>query len=259
MKIHTHSIDLFFEEQGSGTPLVLMHGYPLDHTIWQAVIPTLAELAWVIVPDLRGHGRSDAPEGIYTMRQVADDIAGLLDTLKIARAVVVGHSMGGYVALAFAQAYPQRLKGLGLVATQAAADAPDRREGRLATANEVLLKGMAGIAESMPLKLTTQAALFPILRRLILATQPQGAAGILRGMAERPDLTAFLSEIAVPAVVIAGAKDSLIPFQRSVEMAQVLPDAWLVTLPEAGHMPMIEFPELVASALAGLLHRTADR
>jgi 3-oxoadipate enol-lactonase len=258
MIIHLNQIDLYFEDQGAGIPLVLLHGYPLDHSIWQAVAPTLAEHARVIVPDLRGHGRTDAPEGKYPMRLVADDIACLLDALEIPKAVVVGHSMGGYVALAFAQAYPQRLLGLGMVASQAAADTPERREGRLVTAREVLLNGMAEIAESMPAKLTTQARLIPMLRGLILATRPRGASGILQGMAERPDMTSFLAQIIAPAVVIAGGSDALIPVEKAIEMAHDMPHARLVTLPDAGHMPMVEFPERVAEELVELVHQAAS-
>ena len=257
MIVHVNQIDLYFEEHGAGTPVVLLHGYPLDHTIWQEVVPTLAEHARVIAPDLRGHGRTDAPEGIYTMRQVADDVAGLLDALEVPRAVVVGHSMGGYAALAFAQAYFQRLLGLGMVASQAEADTPERREGRLVSAREVLQNGMAGIAESMPARLTTQPRLVPILRSLILATRPRGAAGILKGMAERANMTPFLTEITVPAVVIAGALDVLVPLDKSVEMAQKLLDARLVTIPKAGHMPMMEFPDRVAEELVELVRRVA--
>jgi len=259
MIVHINQIDLFFEEHGAGTPVVLLHGYPLDHTIWQEVVPTLAEHARVIVPDLRGHGRSDAPEGIYTMRQIADDVAGLLDALELPGAVVVGHSMGGYAALAFAQAYPQRLLGLGMVASQAAADSSEGRAGRLVTAREVQQQGMAGIADSMPARLTTQARLLPTLRSLILATSPAGAAGILMGMAERPDMTSFLAQISAPAVVIAGDSDALIPFDRSVEMAHKLQQARLVTVPGSGHMPMMEFPGIVAAALVELSGRVNTR
>jgi pimeloyl-ACP methyl ester carboxylesterase len=257
MIVHINQIDLYFEELGAGTPVVLLHGYPLDHTIWQEVVPTLAKHARVIAPDLRGHGRTDAPQGgIYSMRQVAEDVAGLLDALEVPQAVVVGHSMGGYAALAFAQAYSQRLLGLGMVTSQAAADTPERRAGRLVNAEEVQQNGMAGIADSMPARLTTQARLVPILRSLILATRPRGAAGILRGMAERPDMTPFLTEITVPAVVIAGALDLLVPMDKSVEMAQKLPDARLVMIPEAGHMAMMEFPERVAEELLELVRRS---
>ncbi len=181
MIVNVNRIDLYFEEHGSGTAVVLLHGYPLDHTIWQEVVPTLAEHARVIAPDLRGHGRTDAPKGVYSMRLIADDIAGLLDALELPQAIVVGHSMGGYAALAFAQAYPTRLLGLGMVASQAAADTPKRRAGRLENASEVQQNGLAGIANSMPARLTTQARLIPTLRSLILSTTPEGAAGNLKG------------------------------------------------------------------------------
>ena len=117
-KIKVNGFDLAFERRGHGLPLVLIHGYPLDHTTWQDVTPLLEKGFDLILPDLRGLGQSSEVESVYTVSDLASDIAGLLDHLKIEKAIVAGHSMGGYAALAFARAYPQRLAGLGMISSQ---------------------------------------------------------------------------------------------------------------------------------------------
>jgi 3-oxoadipate enol-lactonase len=247
-------VDLFFEETGQGTPLVLVHGFPLDHTTWQPLLPYLSGCARVIMPDLRGFGKSPVTNGTYTMRLLAEDILRLLDRLKLEKAVITGHSMGGYVALAFAHAYPQRLAGLGLVASQAEADAPERRHSRLNIAEEVEHKGVRVVADGMPVKLTLNPTLATQLHELIHATATaEGVAGCMRGMAERPDATEWLGEIAAPSVVIAGAQDGIIPVQKSHDMETLLGRSWLVVIEEAGHMPMMEAPERVADALRQLV------
>ena len=119
-------VDLFYNEQGQGTPVILLHGFPFNHTIWQPVMPLLAEHARLIMPDLRGFGQSPVTDGVYSMRLMAEDVVALMDKLGLEKAVLVGHSMGGYISLAFAQAYPNRLLGLGLVATQDSSDLPEK-------------------------------------------------------------------------------------------------------------------------------------
>jgi pimeloyl-ACP methyl ester carboxylesterase len=247
-------VDLFYEEVGQGTPLILIHGYPMDHTVWQPILPGLRKCARVITPDLRGFGKSPVTSGTYSMRIMAEDILRLMDRLKIEKAVLVGHSMGGYIALAFAHAYPGRLSGLGLVASQAEADAPERRHARLNIADDVERKGVRVVADGMPVKLTNNPELAAKLHELIHVTASvEAVAGCQRGMAERPDATAWLGDIAAPSVVIAGAQDGIIPVQKSQDMATLLGRSWLVLIEEAGHMPMMEAPERVADALLQLV------
>ncbi|MEJ5202591.1 MAG: alpha/beta fold hydrolase [Anaerolineales bacterium] len=248
-------VSLYFEEHGHGTPVVLIHGFPLDHTIWNPLVPLLEGKARLILPDLRGYGKSPVTRGTYDMGLLADDIKEMLDGLNIRQAVLVGHSMGGYVSLAFARCYPERLLGLALVASQAAADTPERRQGRLQTAGEVERRGVKSLAKTMPEKLTTHPDLVEPLRQLILQANPAGVAGALKGMADREDMTRRLSEINVPTLIIAGAQDSLIPLEKSREMERLLPRGWLVEIPNAGHMPMMEAPEMVAEALFRLLEK----
>ena len=135
-------IRIAYERRGSGVPLVLLHGFPLDHSIWELILPWIDNKADLILPDLRGFGKSDGPDGTYTMEVLASDVFGILDYLKIAKAVIAGHSMGGYIALAFARLYPDRLLGLGLISTQATADTQERKSGRYETAESVEERGV---------------------------------------------------------------------------------------------------------------------
>jgi pimeloyl-ACP methyl ester carboxylesterase len=251
--VEDRPVDLNYEEIGEGTPMVLVHGFPLDHTIWEPLIPHLRADARLIMPDLRGHGKSAAPEGAYSMRQMADDILALIDRLKLNRVVLVGHSMGGYIGLAFARAYPQRLAGLGFIATHAAADGLEQRQTRLKMANKVRRKGVDFVAADMAPKLTGHPGLAEHLHELIKGASPNGVIGALKGMADRPDSTEFLSEIQVPAVVVYGADDGIIPLERAQVMAQLLPRGWLVEISGTKHMPMMEKPEEVAAALRELV------
>ncbi|RME87096.1 MAG: alpha/beta fold hydrolase [Anaerolineae bacterium] len=250
--VNVNGITLAYERRGRGAPLVLLHGFPLDHTIWDEVAPLLEGRADVILPDLRGHGASEAPESSYSIDDMADDVTALLDHLGVERATVVGHSMGGYVALAFAQRHLDRLAGLGLVATHAAADSPERRAAREAQMKEVAEKGVAPLAEGMSAKLTRDPALAARLRNLILKTKPAGVIGALRAMAGRPDRREFLPSVDVPAVVVIGLDDAILPPELGREMASLLPQARLFEIAGVGHMPMMEAPRQVAEALLEL-------
>lgn len=250
------SIQLAYEEHGSGLPVVFVHGYPLDHSIWSPLVPLLQDHARLILPDLRGFGQTPLPEGeeAYTMRVLADDLLDLLDRLQIEKAVLVGMSMGGYVALAFANAYPQRLAGLGLVSTQARADSPEKRQDRMKTAEQVRRRGVARTLDGMAQKLTVRSELVPPLKELITHQNAKTVRAALKAMAERRDMTENLANISVPALVIHGTEDTLIPLERSQEMNQLLGWSWLVEIPGAGHVPMLENPEQVADALHKFFH-----
>jgi pimeloyl-ACP methyl ester carboxylesterase len=250
-------VDLYYETHGEGTPVIFLHGFPFDHTIWRPLVEPLQGQARLILPDLRGFGESPASGDVYSMRLLAEDLVRLMDRLEIDRAVLVGHSMGGYVSMAFAQAYPNRLLGLGLVATQAAADPPERRQSRYKTAEAVAHKGARVVASNMVNTLTPRRELIEPITQLILKAQPAGVVGALKGMAERPDLTGALSNITVPAVVLYGASDQIVSRDRVETMAQMLPKGWLVEIPNAGHMLMMEEPQVVAAHLLQLIQMAA--
>jgi 3-oxoadipate enol-lactonase len=246
-------VPLSYEEEGEGTPVMLVHGFPLNRSIWYPIIPLLNKKARLILPDLRGYGQSPASEGTFAMRLLAEDLHALLDKLEIEKVILAGHSMGGYVSLAFAQAYPHRLAGLAMIASQAAPDNPEKRANREKTAEEVHRRGLRPLAQKLAPALTCRAELVDPIRKLILKANPKAVISALRGMAERADATEWLADITVPAVVIAGNEDKMIPMEQARLMTQLLGRAWLVEVPEAAHMPMMEQPQLVANALLQLI------
>lgn len=246
-------VDLYFEEFGNGTPVIMVHGYPLNHTIWLPIVPFMQDHARLILPDLRGFGKSPVVEGVSSMRLMAEDLVSLMDKLNISKAVLVGMSMGGYVVLSFAQAYPQRLAGLGLVVSQASTDTPEKRQDRYIAAEKVKRCGMKYVAKNMVSRLTNRPELESPINEMILSTPTLGAIAALKGMAERPDMTGYLNLITAPSVVIAGTEDPIMPVERSQTMAQLLVRSWLEEIPGASHLPMMEEPGLVAHALNHLL------
>lgn len=247
--VSVHGIDLAYTRRGTGTPLVLIHGFPLDHTSWDKVASLLESEFEIITPDLRGFGQSTTLETPYTVSDMADDLAGLLDSLEIEKTVIAGHSMGGYVALAFAKKYPQRVSGLGLISSQAVADAPDRKEGRYKTAAEVAEKGTVVVADAMTPKLSADVNVQSIVRAVIEKQGKSGVIGALQAMAEREDSMPLLSLFTFPLLLVHGDADLLIPIERAREIKAALPSAKLVELPGAGHTPMMEFPEATADGL----------
>lgn len=252
-KIQVNNITLAYEKLGSGAPLMLVHGFPLDHTIWNETAHLLDTDFDVILPDLRGFGQSTTVETPYTMSDMADDLAGLLDHLGLDRAVFVGHSMGGYVCLAFAKKYPQRVSGLGLVASQAAADSPERKAGRYQTAGDVSQKGVGIVAEGMTPKLSADSAVQAYVRPLMERQTPAAVMGALKAMAEREDTLMSLSAAVFPVNLIHGDEDVLIPIERAQEIKAALPSARLTALKGIGHMPMMESPSETANGIRWLL------
>lgn len=251
-KIVFNGVELAFDRRGKGTPLVLIPGYPLDHSIWGDVVPLLEKDFDLILPDVRGFGGSAAVETPYSMADVAADLAAILDSLGIEKAAFAGHSMGGYAALAFAKAFPDRISGMSLISSQAAGDPPERKEGRYKTAADVSEKGVQIVAAAMTDKLSPNQSVRDFVRSLIGGQSVSGVTGALKAMAEREDLTSFLASFKLPLVLIHGDADELIPIDRAREIKALVPEAHLVELPGAGHMPMMEQPEQTAEALQRL-------
>lgn len=248
-KVNIDGLDLAYARRGQGAPLVLIHGYPLDHSIWEPLAPFLEHDFDLIIPDLRGFGESEVMQADNSIVDYASDIAGLLTHLKIRKAYIAGHSMGGYVALAFAREYEQRVAGLALVSSQMAADPPQRKEGRLATAQQVTENGVDSVADAMAPKLSVVPGWKEFARGLILKQSRAGIAAALRAMAGRPDSSDIFKTFPFPVVIVHGDADELIPVQKGKEMKAAHPAAHFVELPGAGHLPMMEQPENVGEAL----------
>ena len=251
-RISIHGIELAYSRQGKGKPLVLLHGYPLDHHIWDVVAPLLTDKFDLILPDLRGFGESSTVNTPYTMDDFASDIAGLLDHLGIRRSAIAGHSMGGYVALAFARLFPDRVTGLGLLASQTPADSPERKEGRYKSAAEVAEQGIGSVVETMGSKLSPSEEVQTFVNQTMQRQQPAAFIGALRAMAERMDATPLLNGFSFPVILVHGDADTLISIERAREVKAVLPGSHFVELKGVGHMPMMEAPQETARALSVL-------
>jgi 3-oxoadipate enol-lactonase len=253
LKTTVNDLEIAYERFGRGTPMVLIHGYPLDHTIWNPVVPLLENDFDLILPDLRGFGQSGNIPTQYSLADMAADLAALLEHLKIEKVVIAGHSMGGYVALAFGRAYPKRVLGLGLVASQPLADTPEKKTARQQEAEHVLTNGVGEVAEGMYTKLTADPLLQSKLKKLMLQQQPEGVAGALLAMADRDDSTDILPRFDFPVAIIHGLADKIIPVERAREVKALVKNGSLVVIEDAGHMPMMEAPEVTAEALRTLL------
>ena len=245
---------------GSGPILLLVHGFPLDHSMWRHQLDALSDTCRVIAPDLRGFGASSGAIETMTMEQFADDMAELLDELGIREPIAFcGLSMGGYVAWQFWQRHASRLSQLILCDTRAIADTEEVARGRLVMAQRVLREGATIIAEAMLSKLFAektareQPSTLETTRQVMLATAPQAVAGALRGMAQRPDMTSELPHIDVPTLVICGAHDAIVPVAEMKALAEALPKATFVEVPGTGHMAPLEDPQTVNAAIRNFL------
>ena len=263
-RLSVRGVDLHVLVRGTGMPLVLLHAFPLDHSMWGAQIERFASQAQVIAPDLRGFGSSGVTAGTVTMEQMADDLAAILDQLAVTEPVVLcGLSMGGYVAFQFARKYPQRLRALVLSNTRSAADTPENRQLRLNMVQQVLEVGPAPVAESMLQRsfstesLTRIPGAVEFVRERIMLTAPEGIAAALRGLAERPDVTGLLSRLSVPTLVIAASDDVITPASEMREMAAGIANSEFVVLPGVGHLSALEAPVEFNALLARFLAQRA--
>jgi len=251
-------VPLAYTDTGHGTPVVLLHGFPLDRTLWDEQVAALGSRFRLIVPDLRGFGASKAPPDPVSMDRFADDTASLLDHLRVRQAVIAGLSMGGYVAFAFARRHAPRALGYVFCDTKAAPDSPEARAGRADLAELALRHGMAPIADRMIPRLLAPSSLarpdlVDRVRRIILAAPVDGVRGALLGMANRPDSTPTLQTLRAPTLFIVGAQDTLSPPAEAGAMCDRVPGARRVVIPDAGHLSPLENPPAVNAALADFL------
>ena len=262
MKAQVNGITIAYSDQGAGLPIVFLHAFPLNRTMWAAQEHALSSQFRIITIDLRGHGESDSPLWRYTLDQSADDVRALLDYLGIQQAVFVGLSMGGYILFAFYRKYADCVKGLILADTKAQPDTEEGKNGRFQMAQTAYKKGPSAIADLMipkllsPMSIQTKPNLVRQVRAMIEGNQISGIAGDLMAMVERLDSVPLLRQITCPTQIIVGELDQATPPSDAKLMAEQIPHARLAVIPQAAHLANIEQPEafnrIVASFASAL-------
>lgn len=257
---------LNYEKSGSQGPVFLLgHGFPFDHTMWNAQIADLSKDFIVIAPDFRGMGKS-SPSGsaVTSMEELADDLAELLDDIQIKKCSYCGLSMGGYVGWEFWLRHPQRLESFILCDSNAKCDTPDAAQNRLKTADRIEAENScAFMAEIMKKNLMTNQTLasaestdsvFSRYRKMVTENNPSGVASVARGMAQRKNFTNLLQTVQIPMLVLAGELDLLSPPEAMKELTDAIPNAQLALIPNAAHLAPMEQPESVNQAIRQFLN-----
>lgn len=251
---------VFYRDLGVGTPVLLLHGLAEDGAIWDEVAKTLSGMCRVLIPDVPGSGRSDLPADEVSMESLAAVIREIMDAEGIDRCVFIGHSMGGYIALAFAESYQQRVTALGLFHSTAYADSDEKKAGRRKSIGFIREHGVtpyirqstpnlfaAGTREERP------ALVEEMVRRY--STFPGGSlTAYLEAMLNRPDRLHVLERFPRPILLIIGEQDQIIPMEQSLKQAHIPQIAQVSLLPDAGHMGMLEAPDAGSAIIREFLN-----
>ena len=260
VRIGDDNVTLSYRESGSGTPLVLLHGFPFSAALWRPQMEALATRCRAIAPDFRGFGGSEVTAGPYRMEQLAEDTVGLLDALGLEQPVTVcGLSMGGYVAFALYRRHPDRVRALILADTRAEPDTEEGRSRRDRTAEMALNEGAAVVAEEMLPRLLAASTLqsrpsvVKELQGIMESADPRAMAAALKGMSLREDARPLLGRISVPTLVIVGREDAIAPPQTARAMADRIADARVEIIDDAAHVSNLEAPERFNAVVTGFL------
>jgi 3-oxoadipate enol-lactonase len=245
-------------------PLVLVHGFPFDHTMWFSTIASLGSKAKVIAPDLPGFGKTPLlNDETPSMEAYAEFLVRHLDENRFEKAAIAGMSMGGYVALAFAEKFPDRVCGLGLISSQAAADSEETRQARKEMIKNIKAKGTSAVTETIVPKMFSEAASAnPELTKYPQeAAENAGREGLIwavQAMAARRDRINVLGELNCPVLIVHGTDDKIVPIAKVRTMAEVCHKPMFVEIERAGHATPLEAPDEVANGLGRLVKACRD-
>jgi pimeloyl-ACP methyl ester carboxylesterase len=251
-----------YTDVGLGRPLVLIHAFPTDLRLWDPQQISLQKHFRVISLDLWGFGQSSPVNGqAVTMTDYADEVSSLLEQLQIQKAIIGGESMGGYVALAFLEKYPDKVEGLVLSDTQSIADNEETKTKRETTAIEILQNGTANfISNFLPKALSPNASertkLF--LQNILESEAATAIASASRGMALRKDTSHVLAHSMLPILIITGDQDVLINPEQSRNMHLLAKNSQLIILKNAGHLSSLEQFEQWNEAVINIFSTTLN-
>jgi 3-oxoadipate enol-lactonase len=244
-----------FLDQGNGHAVLLVHAFPLNHTMWQPQTAHLSPRFRVIAPDIRGFGES-LPPSPWTILQVAEDLKELLDELEVDSCAVVGLSMGGYIVLPFTFWFPEKVHQLVLADTRARTDNDTEKAARTEMMTQLVRHGSGILPELMLPRLlrpNPSAGAVEFVTSIIKENNPSAAVYALMAMRDRPDASMALSRINCPTLVLAGEHDVVTRIDECRAMAQVIPDATFLEIPRAGHLSNVDNPKAFNQALDDFL------
>ncbi len=244
-------MNLFVREEGrtSGLPLIFIHGFPFSHAMWQPQVEYFKNKFRIVAYDVRGHGSSPVSDGQYTIEYFVDDLLQLLDELKIKRAVLVGLSMGGYIALRAVERFPERICALVLCDTKSEQDSNQAKINRFRLIKDVKENGSGKFAREFiktvfaPLTFINNAELIEKIQDIIARNSPFGLAGTMLALASRTDTTSSLVSIKVPTLIMIGEHDALTPPAAGKAMQQRIPRSEFYIIPNAAHLSNLENPQ----------------
>lgn len=248
---------IHYVQEGTGPALLLVHAFPLNHTMWAPQIAALKQRFRVIAPDLRGFGHTPPSRtGSWSVEDAANDLAELLDSLNLAECALVGLSMGGYIALPFYERYPKRVRQLVLADTRARADNDAEKTSRTNMIADLEHFGASILPERMLprlLKPNSPPQIVERITQIISTTSGTAAIQALIAMRDRPDASSVLHHISCPTLVIAGEHDVVTLVEECREIAETVAAGTFIKISDAGHLSNFENPEEFTASLMGFL------
>ncbi len=264
LPLRNHKI--FYNDQGSGKPLLLVHGFPLSHKIWEPQINYFLKNGFrVIAPDLRGFGNSTAPSELWGMNDFTDDIILLLDYLRIEQCAVGGMSMGGYILFNLLERYPNRVSNAIFIATKSSADDEATKEKRNKLISSAKENGIKSVTDAFKSILFAEhiysenISLVDEVEKIMMGTSVDGIIGGLTAIRDRKDYVEKLNDVNIPALVLHGDSDRAVHQDNAVVTANGLPNAKLKIVKEAGHMVNMEAAEEVNEVILQFLTEVTQR
>lgn len=247
-----------FSDTGKGRVVVLLHGFLGSHQIWNSTIQSLSKSFRVIAIDLPGHGETDCFGYVHTMELLAKSVKAVMDSLRLKKYVIIGHSMGGYAGLAFADMYPDNLKGLCLYHSSAYADSEEKKRDR--TRSIKVVKANHKIYTTEVIKNLFATKNFKYLKeeiafaqKIAAKTSKQSIIAALEGMKDRPHRDMILGLAHFPVMMVIGEHDNVLPSSQLLEQADLIKNKHVLYLEHDGHMGFLESPKRSNDALKKFL------
>lgn len=256
-KIIYQGVKIFYRKYGKGTPVLFLHGFGEDGTIFNALLPHLEKYATLLIPDLPGSGKSMTENGFdYSLEHLALVMKALLDQEGVSSCIILGHSMGGYIALAMAEQFPDLINGLGLIHSTAFADSVERKEKRNQGIKFIEQKGVSAFLQlslpglfSQKFRQNHPDIISSLVEKGSSSFTPTALIGYYKSMMQRPDRTHILSTLACPILLVIGGWDELIPAKDMQQQANLVKKPTVHLIPTAGHMSMLEASDELGNTL----------